>query len=127
MDAWNALSVEQQERVIGRTKLDDIELEEKPIDAHNALTIIEEKGKEIKILRDNMPFGRPGYGEFGTYFIAYSRSPRSTELMLENMFLGRPPGTYDRILDFSYPVTGTLFFAPPASFLDADSGAEGRD
>jgi putative iron-dependent peroxidase len=119
MDKWNALTVEAQERVIGRTKLEDIELEEKPVDAHNALTIIEEGGKEIKILRDNMPFGRPGHGEFGTYFIGYSRSPRSTELMLENMFVGRPPGTYDRLLDFSYAVTGTLFFAPPASFLES--------
>ena len=122
MDKWNALPVEAQEKVIGRTKLDDIELEEKPIDAHNALTIIEENGKEIKILRDNMPFGRPGHGEFGTYFIAYSRSPRSTELMLENMFVGRPPGTYDRLLDFSYAVTGTLFFAPSATFLESLGG-----
>ena len=119
MDEWQALSVEEQERAIGRTKLDDIELDPKPINAHNALTIIEEDGKEIKILRDNMPFGRPGHGEFGCYFIAYSRSPRSTEQMLENMFVGRPPGTYDRLLDFSYAVTGTLFFAPPATFLEA--------
>jgi porphyrinogen peroxidase len=120
MKAWNALSVEAQERIIGRKKLSDIELNdvEKPISAHNALTVIEENGKELKILRDNMPFGRPGHGEFGTYFIGYSRTPRITETMLQNMFVGRPPGNYDRLLDFSSPVTGSLFFAPSATFLD---------
>src|SRR5208282_4973186 len=120
LDAWNALSTEAQERIIGRTKLSDIELDDavKPTSAHSALTTIVEDGKEIKILRDNMPFGRPGYGEFGTYFIGYSRSPRTIEQMLENMFIGRPPGNYDRLLDFSRAVTGNLFFAPTASFLD---------
>ena len=120
LDAWNALSTEAQERIIGRTKLSDIELDDsvKPTSAHNALTTIVEDGKEIKILRDNMPFGRPGYGEFGTYFIGYSRSPRTIEQMLENMFVGRPPGNYDRILDFSRAVTGNLFFVPSATFLE---------
>ena len=83
--------------------------------------MIEENGREIKIVRDNMPFGRPGYGEFGTYFIGYSRSPRTIEQMLENMFIGRPPGNYDRILDFSTAVTGNLFFIPTATFLDSVS------
>ena len=88
LDGWNALPTEAQERIIGRTKLSNVELDDaiKPTSAHNALTTIVEDGKEIKILRDNMPFGRPGYGEFGTYFIGYSRSPRTIEQMLENMF-----------------------------------------
>src|SRR6202046_522761 len=120
MKAWNALSTEAQEGIIGRRKLSDIELEDgvKPTSAHSALTVIEENGKEVKILRDNMPFGQPGRGEFGTYFIGYCRPPRITELMLENMFIGRPPGNYDRLLDFSRAVTGGLFFAPSATFLD---------
>jgi len=120
MKAWNALSTEAQERIIGRKKLSDIELDDatKPASAHNALTVIEENGKELKILRDNMPFGRAGYGEFGTYFIGYSRTPRITETMLQNMFVGRPPGNYDRLLDFSTAVTGSLFFVPSATFLD---------
>jgi len=120
MAAWNALPTEAQERIIGRTKLSDIELDEtvKPSWAHSALTVIEEGGKEIKILRDNMPFGQVGQGEFGTYFIGYSRSPRTIEQMLENMFVGRPTGNYDRILDFSRAVTGNLFFVPSATFLD---------
>src|ERR1700688_4927200 len=117
---WNSLSTEQQERIIGRTKLSDIELEDsiKPTSAHNALTTIVEDGKEIQILRDNMPFGRAAHGEFGTYFIGYSRSPHTIEQMLENMFVGRPPGNYDRLLDFSRAVTGNLFFVPSATFLE---------
>ncbi|MFZ0311950.1 MAG: Dyp-type peroxidase [Candidatus Korobacteraceae bacterium] len=117
---WNTLPTEAQERIIGRTKLADIELDDsvKPTSAHNALTTIVEDGKEIKILRDNMPFGRAGQGEFGTYFIGYSRSPTTIEQMLENMFIGRPPGNYDRILDFSRAVTGNLFFVPSITFLE---------
>ncbi len=120
LEAWNALSTEAQERIIGRTKLSDIELDDsiKPTSAHNALTTIVENGKEIKILRDNMPFGRPSQGEFGTYFIGYSRSPGTIEQMLENMFIGKPPGNYDRLLDFSRAVTGNLFFVPSATFLE---------
>jgi porphyrinogen peroxidase len=120
LDGWNALSTEAQERIIGRTKLSDIELDDsiKPTSAHSALTTIVEGGKEIKILRDNMPFGRAAHGEFGTYFIGYSRSPRTIEQMLENMFVGRPPGNYDRLLDFSRAVTGNLFFVPSATFLE---------
>jgi putative iron-dependent peroxidase len=117
---WNALPTETQERIIGRTKLSDIELDDtvKPTYAHNALTQIVENGREIKILRDNMPFGQAGKGEFGTYFIGYSRSPRTIEQMLVNMFVGNPPGNYDRLLDFSTAVTGSLFFVPTATFLD---------
>jgi porphyrinogen peroxidase len=91
----------------------------KPTSAHNALTTITENGKEFQIVRDNMPFGRVGTSEFGTYFIGYCRTPRVTEQMIENMFVGRPPGNYDRLLDFSRAVTGTLFFVPSATFLEA--------
>src|ERR1700761_9016267 len=120
MKGWNALSTEAQERIIGRKKLSDIELDDsvKPTSAHSALTVIVENGKELKILRDNMPFGQPGRGEFGTYFIGYSRTPRVTELMLENMFIGRPPGNYDRLLDFSQPITGGFVFAASVTFLE---------
>jgi len=117
---WNALTTEAQERIIGRKKLSDVELDSsiKPSSSHSSLTTIVEDGKEIKILRDNMSFGRPTQGEFGTYFIGYSRSPSTTEQMIENMFVGRPPGNYDRLLDFSRAVTGNLFFVPPAAFLE---------
>jgi putative iron-dependent peroxidase len=123
---WNALSTEAQERIIGRSKLSDIELDDavKPTYAHNALAKVVVDGKEIKIIRDNMPFGRAAEQEFGTYFIGYARSPRTIEQMLENMFVGKPPGNYDRLLDFSVAKTGTLFFVPSATFLEnlADDG-----
>lgn len=117
---WNALPIEEQERIIGRKKLSDIELDDsvKPASAHNALTTIIENGEQLEIVRDNMPFGEIGKGEFGTYFIGYARSPHRIEQMLVNMFVGRPPGNYDRLLDFSRAVTGTLFFVPSATFLD---------
>jgi putative iron-dependent peroxidase len=119
--AWNALPVEAQEAAVGRRKLSDIELpdELKPANSHVALnTITDPDGTERQILRDNMPFGAPGRGEFGTYFIGYSATPAVTELMLEHMFIGDPPGTYDRLLDFSTAVTGSLFYVPTADFLD---------
>lgn len=120
LKSWNALSTEQQEKVIGRRKLSDVELsdKDKPSNAHNALTVIEENGVEVKILRDNMPFGNVSKGEFGTYFIGYCSTAARTEKMLSNMFIGNPPGNYDRILDFSTAVSGSLYFCPSQTFLD---------
>jgi putative iron-dependent peroxidase len=118
---WNALSVEEQERVIGRAKLSNVEMADdvKPSNSHVALnTIVESDGTQRQILRDNMPFGSLGAGEFGTYFIGYAATPSVTERMLRRMFLGDPPGNYDRILDFSTAVTGSLFFVPTGDFLD---------
>lgn len=118
LDRWNAFSVEEQERIIGRTKLDNIELTD-AVPSHVSLnTIVDEHGVERDILRDNMPFGRAGAGEYGTYYIAYAADPTITEHMLEHMFVGDPPGTYDRILDVSTAVTGSLFFVPSAEVLD---------
>ena len=121
MASWNSLSVEEQERVIGRTKLDDIEMPDavKPPNSHLALNVIQDaEGNELKIIRHNMPFGEIGKGEFGTYYIGYSRTPSVTERMLRNMFIGDPAGNTDRILDFSTAVTGGLFFSPTIDFLD---------
>ena len=120
LKGWNAVPVEQQEKIVGRTKLSGIELDDavKPAFAHNTLTTIEENGEELKIVRAGTPFGEVGKGQFGTYFVGYARSPRRIELMLENMFVGKPPGNYDRLLDFSRAVTGTLFFVPTTTFLE---------
>jgi putative iron-dependent peroxidase len=130
LSSWNSLSVEEQERVIGRTKLDDIELGDdvKPANSHLALNVIEDdEGNELKILRHNMPFGEVGKAEFGTYYIGYSRSAAVTERMLRNMFIGDPPGNTDRILDFSTAVTGNMFFTPTADFLDDPPPLPGDD
>jgi len=121
LDAWNAIPVEEQERVIGRRKLSDIELpdEEKPSNSHVAAnTIVDADGTERQIVRDNMPFGSIGAAEFGTYFIGYAADPGVIERMLQNMFIGDPPGSYDRILDFSTALTGNLFYIPTADFLE---------
>lgn len=117
---WNSISISEQENIIGRHKLSDIEQQDsaKAPYAHNVLTTIVEDGEQLEIVRDNMPFGEIGKGEFGTYFIGYARSPHRIEQMLENMFIGRPPGNYDRLLDFSRAVTGSLVFVPSATFLD---------
>ena len=120
LKAWRTLPAEQQEAIIGRTKLDNIELDDASSGqrSHKTLATIEdENGDEHDILRDNMPFGSPGLGEFGTYFIGYSRRLWVIERMLQRMFVGDPPGLHDRLLDFSKPLTGTTFFAPSASLL----------
>jgi putative iron-dependent peroxidase len=123
--AWNTLSVAEQERVIGRTKLDDIEMPDdiKPANSHVALnTLTGPDGEQLQIIRANMPFGQVGTGEFGTYYISYAATPSITEQMLRNMFLGDPPGNTDRILDFSTALTGCNFFAPAADWLDDPPG-----
>jgi len=119
--AWNALPVEEQEKIIGREKLSDIELADdvKPTSAHNALTVITgPDGEEVQIVRDNMPYGSVGDGRYGTYFIGYARSPDTIEQMLVNMFVGSPEGNYDRLLDFSTAMTGNLFFVPAVPLLE---------
>lgn len=121
MSHWNKLPTEEQENVIGRYKISDIEMDDdvKPSNSHSALTAIEdENGNELKIVRGNMPFANPSKGEIGTYFISYASTFSTTEKMLQNMFIGDPIGNYDRILDFSTAKTGTLFFAPSLEILD---------
>ena len=122
MAAWNALSTEEQELVIGRRKFNDRELTDdvKPLTAHNAVTNIQdEEGEDLKIVRANMPFANTSKGEYGTYFIGYASTFTTTRRMLENMFLGdaRADGQTDRLLDFSTAVTGTLFFVPSYDLL----------
>ncbi len=115
LKGWARVPTHLQEAIIGRTKLDNIEIDDDdaPRKSHKSLaTIVDADGKEYDILRDNMPFGRPGQQEFGTYFIGYSRYLWVIEKMLQRMYVGEPPGAYDRLLDFSTPHTGTTFFAP---------------
>lgn len=122
LSAWQRLTTEEQEAVMGRTKSDNVELDDAAADeqkAHKTLATIEDEAGEHDILRDNMPFARPGAREFGTYFIGYSRRLWVIEKMLERMFVGDPPGKHDRLLDFSTPVTGSTFFVPTPGMLSA--------
>ncbi|MFB4353195.1 Dyp-type peroxidase [Microbacterium sp. LS_15] len=126
MAEWDSLPVDTQERILGRTKVDGIELDDAPAgqQSHKSLATIEdEQGVEHDIIRDNMPFGSPGADEFGTYFVGYSRDLWVIQQMLERMFIGEPAGMHDRLLDFSTALTGSVFFAPSAPELDA-LGAE---
>jgi putative iron-dependent peroxidase len=124
LDRWQALDTKSQEAVVGRSKLENVELEDAPgQESHKTLTtIVDEHGVEHDILRDNMPFGRPGHAEYGTYFIGYSRNLWVIEQMLHNMFVGGKTGHHDRILDFSTAITGSTFFAPSNTLLMSLAG-----
>jgi putative iron-dependent peroxidase len=116
LKAFKALPVGEQEKVFGRSKENDVEMtdEQKPSNSHSALANV---GDDLKIVRDNLPFGNMSTNEMGTYFIAYASKFSTVKKMLTNMFIGSPEGNYDRLLDFSTPKTGSLFFVPSASFL----------
>jgi len=116
LKAFKALPVDQQEKVFGRYKESDVEMPDdiKPANSHIALTNV---GDDLKVIRDNLPFGNMSTNEMGTYFIAYASTFSTVKKMLDNMFIGLPEGNYDRLLDFSTPRTGTLFFVPSASML----------
>ncbi|CAK7213565.1 hypothetical protein SBRCBS47491_001846 [Sporothrix bragantina] len=123
MDGWRSLKTEKQEAIIGRTKIDNIELDDAPPasqQSHKSLSTIVDPntGEEHDILRDNMPFGSPASKEYGTYFIGYTRHLWVIEQMLHNMFVGKPPGKHDRLLDYSTPVTGSVFFMPSLALLN---------
>ena len=124
LDRWHALDTASQEAIIGRSKPDNVELEDAAgVESHKTLTtIVDEQGVEHDILRDNMPFGRPGHAEYGTYFIGYARNLWVIEQMLHNMFVGGKTGHHDRILDYSTAITGSTFFAPSNSLLMALAG-----
>ena len=122
LNAFEELSIEEQEKVFGRYKLNDIEMQDdmKPSNSHIAVANI---GDEFKIIRDNLPFGNISTNEMGTYFIAYASTFSTVKKMLDNMFIGSPKGNYDRLLDFSTAKTGTLFFVPTLDMLDDFSSA----
>jgi putative iron-dependent peroxidase len=123
LKAFKALSVEDQEKVFGRYKENDVEMPDgvKPSNSHSALANV---GDDLKVIRDNMPFGNMSTNEMGTYFIAYASTFSTVKKMLEAMFIGSPEGNYDRLLDFSTAKTGSLFFAPSESFLKSVADGE---
>ena len=116
LNAFKALPVAEQEKVFGRYKENDVEMsdEVKPSNSHSALANV---GDDLKVIRDNMPFGNMSTNEMGTYFIAYASTFSTVKKMLTNMFIGSPAGNYDRLLDFSTPKTGSVFFVPSVPFL----------
>lgn len=124
LGAFNRLAVEEQQRVIGRTKADSVELPEaaKPATAHIARVTIEAGGEELKILRRSVPYGT--VEEHGLYFVAFSADPLRYERMLARMFGTAGDGAHDRLIDFSRPVSGAYYFAPSINALNELAGPE---
>lgn len=114
MAFWEKLSVEHQEKAVGRHKFDDMELddEDKLENAHNVASKLEIDGEEQKIIRMNVPFSDPALDYTGTYFIGYARHWQVTKQMLVQML-----EKSDFLLTFSTLLSGQLFFIPSRDTL----------
>jgi putative iron-dependent peroxidase len=108
---WEALPVDQQEHIMGRTKPDSIELENKPSDSHVARTDQDEFGN---IFRRNMPYG--SIDDHGTMFVGFSSDQKRLSRMLESM-AGLITGTRDALTRFTQPLTGAYYFVPSVESL----------
>ncbi|GAK87022.1 predicted dye-decolorizing peroxidase (DyP) YfeX-like subgroup [Vibrio ponticus] len=115
LPAWNRLNVSAQEKVIGRTKPDSIELDDVPAASHVGRVDIKEEGKGLKIVRHSLPYGSAS-GEHGLLFIAYCNTLHNFKTMLESMY-GVTDGKTDQLLRFTHAVTGAYFFAPSEAML----------
>ncbi len=115
LPSWNRLNVSAQEKVIGRTKLDSIELDDVPAASHVGRVDIKEEGKGLKIVRHSLPYGSVS-GEHGLLFIAYCNTLHNFKAMLESMY-GVTDGKTDQLLRFTKAVTGAYFFAPSSEML----------
>lgn len=120
LEKWKRLKVDAQENVIGRSKLESIEMddEHKPENAHIARVVIEDnEGEELEILRHSLPYG-DGQGQQGLFFIAYTKDLTRIDRMLVNMFGTQGDGIHDRLLHFVTPMDGAYFFAPNEEVLE---------
>lgn len=112
---FHALPIEEQEAVIGRTKLDSQERDDKPDTAHISRVVVEDdEGEELEIYRRSAPYGR--INELGLYFVAFSADPTRFEIMLDRMF-GSADGIHDHLTDFTKPISGAFYFAPSIEAL----------
>jgi putative iron-dependent peroxidase len=122
--AFDRLSVEEQERVIGRTKADSVELSEneKPPTAQIARVETNVGGEELEIFRRSVPYGTAE--EHGLYFLAFSAERTRYDRMLSRMFGTSSDGVHDRLTDFSRPLGGAYYFAPSLNALNELAGDE---
>ncbi len=109
--AWEALPVAEQERVIGRTKLDSVELEERPTHSHVAST---DQERFADIFRRNMPYGT--VTDHGTMFVGFASEQRPLAAMLESM-VGVAGGERDALTHYTRPLTGAYYFVPSIEAL----------
>ncbi len=120
LEKWKKLKVDAQENVMGRTKLESIELDDdvKPENAHVARTVVEDdQGEEMEILRHSLPYG-DGRGDQGLFFIAYTKDLNIIDAMLKRMFGTSGDGIHDRLLHFVTPLDGAYYFAPSEELLE---------
>nr|WP_246283126.1 Dyp-type peroxidase [Marinifaba aquimaris] len=118
MHMWNELPTKQQEDIVGRTKVENIEYKsaDKPPCAHiKRANIKDEQGKSIEILRQSMPYGTMRHQ--GLFFISCANTPTAFNKMLERMVCVDEQGHYDQLLDYTQAETGAAFFAPSIDFL----------
>jgi putative iron-dependent peroxidase len=117
---WDALPIDQQERIMGRTKLDSIELDNKPSDSHVART---DQDKFGSIFRRNMPYGN--VDDHGTVFVGFSAEQKRLSAMLDSM-AGMVDGVRDALTRFTQPLTGSYYFVPSVESLRRLRGNPGR-
>jgi putative iron-dependent peroxidase len=115
--SFHALTVAEQERVIGRTKPDSVELEgdAMPPDSHVSRTDVTQDGVALKIYRRSAPFGT--VGTHGLYFLAFACDPLRFDVQLARMFGTAGDGLHDRLVEFSRPLTSSYWFAPSQESL----------
>ncbi len=117
LPAWHRLSVSAQEKVIGRTKSDSVELDNVPAASHVGRVDIKEEGKGLKIVRHSLPYGSVS-SDHGLFFLSYCNTLHNIKMMLESMY-GTTDGKTDQMLRFTKAVTGCYFFAPSEDMLQA--------
>lgn len=121
-DNWEGQETTYQEQVIGRTKVDDVELADdvKPAWAHVAKSKVEVAGEEQRMFRQNRAFGNAM--EQGTMFVGFVRDADTIATSLRQMILADEKGDYDRLLDFVEARSGVHYFVPPQGFLESFGG-----
>jgi putative iron-dependent peroxidase len=118
LKVWERLPTQEQELIIGRTKMDDVEFEkdEMPNTAHvKRANVKDENGNGRELMRQSMPYG--DLSQQGLLFVSYCANPDNFETILKNMVFGNDDGDYDHLLNYTSAETGAAFFAPSIEFL----------
>ncbi|MDH3474236.1 MAG: Dyp-type peroxidase [Rhodospirillales bacterium] len=119
---FNDLGVEAQEKVVGRTKIEDVELEGEamPADSHVSRTDVTEDGVAMKVYRRSSPYG--GARQHGLYYVAFACDLYRFDIQLKRMYGLAGDGLSDRLIEFSRAVTGAYWYAPGTGDLSAVFG-----
>ena len=115
---WQKVTDNEQEKIIGRTKPDSVELGEDvmPETSHVSRVVIEEEGEELEIVRHSLPYGQAS-ADAGLFFCAYSKDNTILEKMLANMFGTSGDGLHDHLMNYTTAKSGAYFFAPSVEML----------